>query len=40
VGTIYPATHIKPTVLGIRQMTVSTLFTVVFVFVWLGWKGV
>ncbi len=33
-GTIHPATHIKPTILGIRQMTVSTLFTVAFVLAW------
>ncbi len=35
IGTVYPATHMRPTVLGIRQMLVSTLFTVAFVVAWL-----
>ena len=33
-GTIYPAIGFKPTQIGIRQLIVSTIFTVTFIITW------
>ena len=33
-GTFNPAVKVKPTQIGIRQLIVSTLFTVAFIFAW------
>ena len=33
-GITHPATGLKPTKIGIRQLIVSTLFTVLFIFCW------
>ena len=33
-GTLNPAVGAKPVAIGVRQLVVSTLFTVVFIFVW------
>jgi len=35
-GTFHPAVKAKPTHIGIRQLTVSTLFTIVFIAAWLA----
>lgn len=34
-GTLNPAIGVKPTLIGIRQLVVSSLFTVVFIITWL-----
>jgi hypothetical protein len=36
-GTLNPAIGAKPTEIGFRQLTISTLFTIVFILVW--WVG-
>jgi hypothetical protein len=33
-GTLRPAVGVKPTAIGIRQLIVSTLFTILFIFNW------
>ena len=33
-GTLKPAIGLKPTQIGIRQLIISTIFTLVFIFVW------
>ena len=33
-GTYYPAIGVKPTRIGIRQLIVSTIFTIVFIIIW------
>ena len=33
-GTLNPAIGVKPTAVGIRQLIVSTLFTILFILVW------
>ena len=33
-GTIHPATGLKPTQIGVRQLIVSSLFTILFILVW------
>jgi hypothetical protein len=33
-GITHPATNWKPTAIGIRQLIVSTLFTVLFIIFW------
>jgi hypothetical protein len=33
-GTLRPAVGVRPTAIGVRQLVVSTLFTVLFVLVW------
>jgi hypothetical protein len=33
-GTHYPAVGARPTAIGLRQLLVSTLFTVLFILVW------
>ena len=33
-GTTHPAIGYKPTAIGIRQLVVSSLFTVLFIFIW------
>ena len=33
-GTFFPAVGVKPTRIGIRQLIVSTLFTLVFILTW------
>jgi hypothetical protein len=33
-GTLRPAINVKPTHIGVRQLIVSTLFTVLFILVW------
>lgn len=33
-GTLRPAAGFKPTAIGIRQLVVSTLFTILFIFTW------
>jgi len=35
-GTLRPAVGFKPTRIGIRQLIVSTLFTVVFILIWIA----
>jgi hypothetical protein len=35
-GTLRPAVGVPPTRIGVRQLLVSVLFTVVFVVAWLG----
>jgi len=35
-GTFHPAVRAKPTHIGIRQLIVSTLFTIVFIAAWLA----
>jgi hypothetical protein len=35
-GTFRPAVKAKPTHIGIRQLIVSTLFTIIFIAAWLG----
>ena len=34
-GIYYPAVGVKPTTIGIRQLIVSSLFTVIFILTWL-----
>lgn len=34
-GTMRPATGVKPTLIGIRQLIVSSLFTVLFILAWV-----
>lgn len=34
-GTFKPAVKVKPTLIGIRQLIVSSLFTVVFILIWV-----
>jgi YwiC-like protein len=34
VGTLRPAVGVKPTLIGLRQLSVSTLFTVLFILAW------
>lgn len=33
-GTLNPAVNAKPTQIGFRQLTVSTIFTILFIFTW------
>jgi hypothetical protein len=33
-GTLHPAVNAKPTAIGIRQLIVSTLFTILFILAW------
>jgi len=33
-GTFYPAVGVKPTLIGLRQLFVSTLFTLLFIITW------
>jgi len=33
-GTFNPAINLKPTTIGIRQLIVSTLFTILFIMTW------
>ncbi len=33
-GTLKPAIDVKPTLIGMRQLMVSTIFTIVFILVW------
>ena len=33
-GTVKPAIGVKPTSIGIRQLVVSSLFTILFILVW------
>jgi hypothetical protein len=33
-GTMNPAIHEKPTKIGLRQLTVSTIFTIIFIITW------
>jgi len=35
-GTLHPAVGVKPKIIGIRQLIVSIVFTVVFILVWVG----
>jgi hypothetical protein len=34
LGTLRPAVGYKPTAIGIRQLVVSTLFTILFIITW------
>ncbi|MHB8933565.1 MAG: YwiC-like family protein [Bellilinea sp.] len=34
-GTFKPAVKVKPTIIGLRQLFVSTLFTIVFILTWV-----
>lgn len=34
-GTFIPAVNVKPTLIGIRQLIVSSLFTIVFILIWV-----
>lgn len=33
-GTIAPAVRVKPTLIGIRQLIISSIFTLLFIFLW------
>jgi hypothetical protein len=33
-GTLHPAVRVKPTVIGVRQLIVSTAFTILFIIAW------
>lgn len=35
-GATHPAVRVKPTIIGLRQLAVSSLFTVLFVVLWLA----
>jgi hypothetical protein len=33
-GTLRPAVGVRPTLIGVRQLIVSTIFTVLFILTW------
>ena len=39
-GIYYPATGVKPTRIGIRQLIVSSLFTLLFILAWRIWGNI